>query len=243
VLVLVGDLRPGAALDTAESALGSWAPGGGAPGLEPPAPPAAGPTLIVDRPGAVQTNIRIGGPAVGRGHPLYPGLALANLVFGGYFTSRLVENIRERRGYTYSPGSGVTQLRSAAHLMVAADVATEVTAPALLEMRYELCRMVSAPAEADELTAAKRYLSGTMSTSVQTQAGLASYLSTLAARDLPITYLRDLPREVERLGPGDVLEAARRFMSPKRLTTVMVGDAAAIRDDVEATDEVEVVTR
>ena len=208
ILVLVGDISPARALDLAEAALGTWETGAGKPGLAAPPPTAPGPTLLVDRPGSVQTNIRMGGFAVGRTHPDYPSLALGNLVFGGYFVSRLVDNIREKRGYTYSPGSAVQQNRQAAFFFVQADVATEVTGPALVEMRYELGRMLAGPIDEAELTSAKRYLSGTMSMSIQTQAGLAAFLAMLASRELPVEYLRDFPAAVEALSETEVIEAA-----------------------------------
>ncbi len=209
ILVLVGDIAPNRAVDLAEAAFASWQGGGGVPGLAEPARAKPGPTLLIDRPGAVQTNIRIGGPAIGRTHPDYPKLALANLIFGGYFVSRLVDNIREKRGYTYSPGSGVGQNRQASYFVVQADVGTEVTAPALLEIRYELQRMLVGPIEEAELLSAKRYLSGTLSMSIQTQSGLAGYLGTLAASDLSLEYLRDFPAAVDALTADDVMEAAR----------------------------------
>ena len=240
ILVLVGDVPPNRALDLAEAALSSWEAGGGTPGLPTPKPAAPGPTLLVDRPGAVQTNIRIAGPAVGRNHADYPKLALANLVFGGYFVSRLVDNIREKRGYTYSPGSGVQQNQQASFFFLQADVGTEVTGPALVEIRYELNRMLAGPVDEAELLSAKRYLSGTLGMSIQTQAGLAGYLSTLASSGLPIEYLRDFPATVAGLTEADVIDAARTYLDPRKLTTVMVGDVAAIRPAVEAFDDVEV---
>ena len=116
--------------------------------LAAPGPPRRGPVLIVDRPGSVQGSIRLGGPAVDRSDPAYPTLAAATAVFGGYFASRLWANLRERRGYTYSPSTGVVQRPSASHLVVGADVATEVVGPALLETRYELGRMAESLVEA-----------------------------------------------------------------------------------------------
>jgi predicted Zn-dependent peptidase len=166
---------------------------------------------------------------------------LANLVFGGYFSSRLVENIRERRGYTYSPGSVIQQHRSAAHVVVVADVGTEVTGPALVEMRYELGRIVATVAADDELEAAKRYLAGTIALSTQTQAGLASYLGSLAVNGVGIEYLRDFPRTVAKLGAEEVRDAAWRYLAPRSLATVMVGDADRIQGAVSAFDDIEVV--
>lgn len=240
ILVLVGDVAPNRALDLAEAALAAWPPGGGTPGLRPPLLSRRGPVLLVDRPGTVQTNIRIGGPAVGRTHPDFAKLSLANLVFGGYFVSRLVDNIRERRGYTYSPSSSIHQKRSASSFHVQADVGTAVTAPSLVEIRYELNRMVAGPIDASELLSAKRYLSGTLSMSMQTQSGLAAHLGMLAMNGLTVEYLRDHPASVEALTEDDVIEASRRYLDPRRMTTVMVGDVDAIRRAVEALDDVEI---
>jgi predicted Zn-dependent peptidase len=239
ILVLVGDVPSDRAVDLAEAALASWDGGGGVPGLRAAAPIVPKPILLVDRPGAVQTNIRIGGPAIDRTQEGYPALALANLIFGGYFVSRLVDNIRERRGYTYSPGSGVQQNRAASYFTVQADVGTEVTGPALVEIRYELQRMVAGPIDAAELISAKRYLSGTLSMSIQTQSGLAGYLGTLASWGLPIEYLRDFPAAVDALGEDDVVTAARRYLDPRKHSMVLVGDATQIRPVVEALEDVE----
>ena len=108
----------------------------------PPAPTLCTPGIeLVDRPGAVQSNIRLGGPAPRRTDPDLAAVRLANMIFGGYFSSRLVENIRERRGYTYSPRSSVDHQAAGSSFLVEADVATEVTGPALLETWYELGRM------------------------------------------------------------------------------------------------------
>src|ERR671927_1433283 len=101
------------------------------------------------------------------------------MVFGGYFSSRLVENIRERRGYTYSPRSAVEHLLAGSSFLVEADVATGVTGPALLETLYELGRMALTPVTEAELDAARRYLLGSLALRTATHAGLASTLSSL----------------------------------------------------------------
>jgi zinc protease len=243
ILVIVGDLAPDRTVDLVAEHLGSpWKSGGKAGGLKPPKPilPPS-PILIVDRPGAVQTNIRVIGPALGRDDPGYAAQAIANLVYGGYFTSRLVDNIREEKGYTYSPRSLVQQYRQSSHFITAAEVGTEVTAAALMEIRYELGRMISTDVEDAELTAAKRYLAGRSSMGIQTQSGLASSLSVLAVHGLPVSYLRELPAQAEALTTEEVRAAAQRFLALRRLHTVLVGDAARIRGELEAFDDVEVV--
>lgn len=242
VIVLVGDIRPDRAVAQVEEAFSGWKGRRGDVGLPAPAPLKPGATVLVGRPGAVQTNIRLGGNAINRRHDDWPALVLANLVFGGYFVSRLVDNIREKRGYTYSPHSMVQHLRSASMFWLQADVGTEVTGPALVEIRYELERMLAGPIEEAELRSAKRYLGGTTSMSIQTQAGLASYLALLATNDLPLEYLRDYPKRVEAVTETEVIEAARKYLAPWKLATVLVGDADAIRSTAEAFGPVEVTT-
>jgi predicted Zn-dependent peptidase len=240
-MVIVGDVSPSKAAELAEEALGLWRgrPAGARPAR--PAPPPTGlPTLIVDRPGAVQTNIRMAGRWEPRGAPNFYELALAHIVFGGYFSARLVKNIREDKGYTYSPGSAIDHRRLSSTFVVAADVGTDVTGPALLEIHYELGRMTLLPVAQEELDAGRRYLAGVTMLSTQTLSGLASYLDSITAAGLGIDYLRDFRTNLERVTPDDVLRVAADYLSPRNLLTVMVGDASEIRTQVEALDPVEV---
>ncbi|MCK9926088.1 insulinase family protein [Frankia sp. Mgl5] len=238
ILTLVGDVDPERALDAVEAALGSWT-GTAAPG-HPPAPvPTAGPILIVDRPGAVQTNIRMGGRALNRSAPAHPALRLASTIFGGYFSSRLVSNIREDKGYTYSPRSSVDHHQAGSRLTVAADVSTDVTGPALLEILYELGRMAVLPPEAEELEAARQYLIGTLALSSATAAGLAGTLSGLSGAGVGVEYLRDHPRALATVTAADVQAVSAQLLAPSGLVTVLVGDASKITESVRALGAVE----
>ncbi len=156
------------------------------------------------------------------------------MVVGGYFSSRLFKNIRELRGYTYGVQSGIDHRRLVSTFSTATSVATEVTAPSLLELRYELARMTALPVERDELDAARRYLAGVTSLQVQTQAGLATYLDAITAAGLDIGYLRAFRRNLDAVTPDQVRDAAIQFLAPNGLATVFVGDASKIRRDVEA---------
>lgn len=205
-LVLVGDLDPAAAVDTVAASLAGWTGEGTAVAAPPVPQPVPGPLQVVDRPGAVQSNVRLGGPAPGRTDPDLPAVRLANMVYGGYFSSRLVENIRERRGYSYSPRSAVDHLAAASSFLVEADVATEVTGPAFLETWYELGRMALAPVSADELDAARRYVLGSMALSTATHAGLASTLSALAGSGLPPQWLAEHQQALARVTAEEVLD-------------------------------------
>lgn len=242
-LILVGDVRPQKAVEEIERAFAAWK--GRTSGKAPPAPPALPrglPALLVDRPGAVQTNIRLAGSGLPRRHEDFYALALASMVAGGYFSSRLFKNIRELRGYTYGVQSVIEHRRLLSTFTLATSVATEVTAPSLLEIQYELARMAALPVEREELDAARRYLAGATALQIQTQAGLASYLDAITAAGLGVDYIRAFRRRLDAVTVEHVREAAIRFLAPQNLTTVLVGDASKIHSDVEALTPVEPVS-
>lgn len=233
-LVMVGDLPPGKLIDAAERALIGWkGKPEGSPirkasidirvGLE-----------LVDRPASVQTVLMLSGAAVRPGHEDEPALALANMIFGGYFSSRLVANIRERNGYTYSPRSQIQQRAAASTFTVQADVATNVTGPALLEIQYELGRIASLAVTDAELDSAKAYLIGTAAIALSTQAGVTAALTRLAAHNLPWTHVRDHGRAIAKVSAEEVRQAAARYLAPTALTAVAVGDASVVRSDLAA---------
>lgn len=234
VLVLVGNVDPAATLDLVEAALGDWAPTGLAhqtppvPGLTP------GRLLLVDRPGSVQSSLRTALPAPPRAHADYAAFQLANLVFGGYFSSRLVENIREDKGYTYSPHSAVDHSAAGSITLVSADVATEVTAPALLEIGYELGRIATLPPTSDELEQARQYAIGTLALSVSSQAGLAGMLTALAGTGLDINWLAEHPTRLAKVTLDEVAAAAAGYLAPSGGVTVVLGDASQVAGPVGA---------
>jgi predicted Zn-dependent peptidase len=156
------------------------------------------------------------------------------MIFGGYFSSRLVENIRERRGYSYSPRSSVDHLVGASSFLVEADVATEVTGPAFLETWYELGRMALLPVTEEEVDAARRYVLGSMALSTSTHAGLASTLSALLGAGLPAEWLAEHQRALAAVTVDEVREAAARYLTPSGLTAVVVGDAERVSDSLRA---------
>jgi predicted Zn-dependent peptidase len=188
----------------------------------------------VHRPGSVQSQLRLSAPAVGREDPRYAALQLANLVFGGYFSSRWMENIREDKGYTYGAHSGIEFVADGAVLGVETDVASDVTAAALLETRYELGRLVAVPPTAAEVDAARAYAVGSLLISLDNQGGLASTLAALAADGLGIDWLRAHPGRLEAVTPEQVADAALAFFAPAGFTGVVVGDADVIGERVRA---------
>ena len=238
-LVIVGDVNPEKALDIAAKALGGWT-GPGRDGDVPATPELRpGPLLLVDRPGSVQSSLRMALPAVPRTHPDHAALQLANLVFGGYFSSRWVENIREDKGYTYGPHTSVEHFVAGSSLVVAADVATEVTGPALLETLYELGRLASLPPGADELEQARRYALGTLQLGMSTQAGLAGLASMYATFGLRLDYLAEHAARLAAVTREEVAAVATRYLAPSRAVTVVLGDAERIEGPLAALTAVE----
>jgi predicted Zn-dependent peptidase len=228
-LVLVGDVAPAKMIELATAALRRWQ-GPSVRGRVPklPTPPSHQPLLVIDRPGSVQTSVRLARPAVPRSDPRSAALQLANLIFGGYFSSRWTENIREDKGYTYGPHSRIDHQVLGSTLAFDVEVATEVTGPAMLETLYELGRIASLPVTSDELESVRQYAIGTLALSTATQAGLASTLSMLSAFGLGLEWILEHPKRLQALSLEDVSAAAAEFFAPASLTAVVVGDAAAI---------------
>lgn len=228
VLVLVGDVTPDRMVDAAREALDGWTGTAKAAKMPPLPTPPAGPLLVVDRAGSVQTSLRMGRAGIGRDDERFAALQLANLVFGGYFSSRWTENIREDKGYTYGPHSRIEHNVLGSTLTLDAEVATEVTAPAVLETWYELGRIASLPVTADEVESTRQYAIGTLALSTATQAGLASTLSALSAFGLGLEWLKEHPARLLRTTVDDVTAAAAEFFTPAQFTSVVVGDASVI---------------
>lgn len=234
VLVLVGDITPQRVVDTVATALAGWHSEYAATELAPLPEVTGGDLALVHRPAAVQSQLRLSAQALPRTDERYPALQLANLVFGGYFSSRWVENIREDKGYTYGAHSGFEFTPHGATLLADADTASEVTAAALLETRYELGRMAVVPPDDSEVDNARHYATGSLMIGTSSQAGLAGHLSTLARLGLDIDWLRAHPARLLTVTTGQVADAAAEFLAPTRITGVVVGDAEQLAAPLSA---------
>jgi predicted Zn-dependent peptidase len=243
LLVIVGAIEADRARALAEAKLGGWRGRGEAPPPVPAAPSASRPAiLLVPRAGAVQSEIRVGRPAVLATDPDFYPLLVANTVFGGAFASRLVENIREEKGYTYSPGSSVDTMAAGGLLTVAAAVRNEVTAAALLEIHYELDRMATTLPEAEELARAKRYQTGLYLLRNQIQGAVAATLVGYWMRGLPPEELAAFVPKVEAVTAEQVREVSVRHLASRSQTVVVGGDVDAVRGGVEVFGPATVVT-
>jgi predicted Zn-dependent peptidase len=167
-------------------------------------------------------------------------LGLTNSLYGGAFNSRLVMNIREDKGYTYSPRSGVHALRQRGYFSVSAAVRNDVVAASLTEIFYEIDKLRSTPVPEAELADAQNYLSGVFSMGLATQDGLLSQFSTVALNELPDDYLETYRAKVRAITPGDLLETARKYFDSANMQIVVVGDRAQIESQAALFGELEV---
>jgi zinc protease len=229
LLIMVGDFSTDSMLQQVKGVFGRWT----APKPEPPISPApprqSGRRVhLVRMPGTVQTHIVVGNLAVTRRDRDWYRLTLANSIYGGAFHSRLVLNIREQKGYTYSPGSTLHALRQYGYFTVRAAVRNEVVAATLTEIFYEMDRMRSLRVTPDELDSARHYLTGVFSLGVATQNGLLGQLSTVYLDELPDDYLETYRERIHALTADDVLAAARHHFDSAHAQIIVVGDPAEI---------------
>lgn len=197
--------------------------------------------ILVDRPGSVQSTLRIGHPAPHRAHPDYVPMMLAGTVLGGAFTSRLNHLIREVRGYTYGIRADFGMSRRFGRFVVSAGVQTGVTVPALLDTVGEITRTQAEGVTEAELAVARSWRAGQLSVELQSPRAIAAALTTLVVHGLPDDYHATLRRRLLDASVAEVSAAARTHLRAEGLTLAVEGDAAVIRDELTASGLGEVV--
>jgi len=240
LLLLVGDFDPQEMLKTIETVFHAW--NGKQPeakAFPAPANPRGRRVYLVHMPGAVQTQILAGCHAITRKHPDWIKLGVTNCLYGGAFNSRLVMNIREDKGYTYSPRSGVTPLRQHGFFSVSAAVRNDVVAASLTEIFYELNKLRSLPVPPAELADAQNYLSGVFSLGLATQEGLLTQFSTVAEHELPDDYLETYRAKVRAVTTEELLATARKYLDSENMQMVLAGDRSQIESQAALFGEVE----
>src|SRR5947208_69508 len=185
---------------------------------------------FVARPNSVQTTLVLAGFGPLRSDPDYEGAEVADAIYGGTFTSRLVTNIREDKGYTYSPGSNLATLRQAATLRTQADVRNAVTGASLNEIIYELNRMATTSPTEEELTRAKRSLLGIEAILLQSRGAVAGELADLWLNGLGPDAIGRYNRKINATTAEDVDAIARKYFPASHMTIVAVGEEKVIRD-------------
>lgn len=236
-LVVVGDTTLEGVLPLIESSFGPWKAAGGATPAVPALPPAPQLTrrevLLIDRPGAAQSQVRIGWIGVPRSTPDYFALAVLNTILGGSFGSRLNQNLREQHGYTYGAGSVFDMRISAGPFVAAAGVQTDKTAEALTEFFKEL-NGIRQPVPADELAKVKNYLALRFPQQFETTRNIAGRLVESIIYGLPEDYFATYVDRIQAVTAEEVRRAAERYIQPDRFAVVIAGDRLGIEAKVRA---------
>jgi zinc protease len=230
-LVVVGDVDTDEVSALAERTLGGWS---GSPSSKDDFVAAAATTqrrvLVVDRPGSVQSEIRVGHVGAARSTPDYFALSIANLVLGGMFTSRLNLNLRERHGFTYGVRSSLSLRSQPGPFEVSTSVANDVTAAAVREIFSEMEKLAADGPTEDEVAAARDFAAGIFGVQLETSNQIASRVSQLVVYGLPDDYFHRYRDEVRAVTRDESVAAARRHVRPSEAQVVVVGDASQVAE-------------
>lgn len=228
-LIVVGDVDGREIQALAEEHLGSWS---GRPNVaqdfEAVPQAAERRVLVVDRPGSVQSEIRLGHVGAARSIPDYFALSIANMVLGGTFTSRLNLNLRERHGFTYGVRSRFSYRSRPGPFEISTAVGTDVTADAVREIVAELDGLAGEGATDDEVAAARDFAAGIFGLQLETTSQIAARLAQLVVFSLPDGYFHQYRDRMRSVTTTEVAEAARHHMRPAEAQIVVVGDADRI---------------
>ena len=236
-LIVGGDLTGIDVGAVAERLLGQWGPAVGASATGKIVDAGAVRhrfVRVLHRPGAVQTEIRIGHVGAPRRIDDFHAMSVMGAILGGLFNSRLNMKLREEKGYTYGAGAGFDLRRAAGPFAARAAVNTEVTVPAVIDFLAELDRIRDAPVADSELRAARDFLVGVFPLRFETPGPIVGALSGLVVHDLPEDELARYRPAIEAVTVEDVLESARSRIDPDRAAILLVGDADAFGAELEA---------
>jgi zinc protease len=232
-LLVVGDVDPAATFAAVEKSFGGWGRGDVPKPSFTAIPALSGRRLyFVQRPNSVQSSISLGNVAIKRGDPRWYELTLANTVYGGAFNSRIVRNIREEKGYTYSPASIMTGFADAGFYRFAADVRNDVTGATLAEVFKEIDKLRAEGSSGTELQGAKSYLRGIFPIQTATQGGLAQVLNTVYVFGLPKDYPEAFVGKISALTPEQVKSGANVLLGSENSVIVVVGDYTKVKDQL-----------
>jgi len=187
---------------------------------------------VVDRPGAAQSTVYVGLPTIDPSNSDFIQLQVMNTLLGGSFGSRITANIREQKGYTYSPSSQISVRYRDAFWAEVADVTTAVTGPSIKEILYEIDRLQKTPPSDAELNGIKNYLGGIFVIQNSSRGGLIGRLQYSDLHQLGDDYLETYVQKVFAVTPEQVQQTASKYILSDKLTIVLVGDKAKIADQI-----------
>jgi zinc protease len=232
-LVVAGNISMNELKPLAEKVLGSWSRGGASrPALGAPEPVAAR-IIIVDKPGAPQTQLRVFAIGAPRSTPDFRAIQVMNNGLGGLFSSRIYHNLREEHGYTYGAFSRLRALAHGGWFVSGSGVRTEVTAPAVGEMVKEIKRMPEAPITPQEMTLAKSSIVRALPSSFETTTDTIGMLADIPIYNLPLDYYAQFSKKVDAVTDANVHEVAKKYLLPDKMLVVVVGDRKVTEGDLK----------
>jgi zinc protease len=232
VLYVVGKFDDKAVSAAINSTFASWKPGAeiNYPDIKASA---VADTLTVDRKGAPQTTLMVGLPVATPTNKDYLPMLVTNSLLGGSFGSRITANIRENKGYTYSPNSAVQNRKGSSLWFEQADVTSEHTIDALNEIEKEIKRLQVEPPSKEELEGIQNYMAGIFVLQNSTPDGIIGQLNFLDLYGLDDSYLNNYVKNIYKVTPENISQMVRSYIQYDKMTKVMIGDKAAIQQQVE----------
>ena len=234
-LIVVGDIDTASLRALAEKQWGAWnaTDASSAFGANAPVATTKARVVIVDKPDAPQTELRVGRIGAARTTPEYPALQVLNEALGGAFSSRINLNLREEKGYTYGAASRFEYGRLPGPFAVRTAVRADVSAPAIKEILGEFKRAESTPFATTELARARGSLEQSLPGLFETNGAIAASFGELFAYRLPLDYYRTLPAAFSRVDAGTVEKLARRYLDPASMVVIAVGDRKRIEAELK----------
>jgi zinc protease len=226
ILAIVGDISAEEAFAGAERAFGTWSASERTAGKAGDVPPPTRRVIVIDRPGAVQTEIRVGHIAVPRRNPDYLALDLATKILGGEGGNRLHRVLRSERGLTYGASADINALKETGDIVAETDTRSETTGEALRLIVDEFWKLQRQPVEQRELTDAQSYLTGNFPLTIETPSEIALQILNAVFYGLDLNELQTFRERVNAITADDIQRVTRQYLHPDRLSIVLVGDAS-----------------
>jgi zinc protease len=232
-LIVAGAMTAEELREQVEQTFGAWQ--AGTPAQAAPGTPATtrARLVIVDKPGAAQTQLRVAAIGAARSTPDYPALEVMNMSLGGLFSSRINLNLREQHGYSYGAGSVFQYRKSPGPFYVATGVRTDVTGPSVSEIFKEINRMEEVPLAADELALARDSLVRSLPGLFETSQQVVGSLANVYVYDLGLDYFTKYAQQIGAVTAEAAHDVAKRYLVPGKMIVVAVGDRAKIAPQLQ----------
>ena len=233
VLAIVGDVTHEQAFAVAEKTFGSWAKAEVSAATGGEVPPPTRRVVVVDRPGAVQTEIRVGNIGLARKHKDFLALDIALKILGGEGGNRLYRVLRSERGLTYGAEADIHALKDTGDIVVNTDTKSETTGETLRLILDEIWRLQRERVNPRELAGAQDYLTGNFPLTIETPSAIALQVLNAVFYGLDLEELQNFRERVNAITPDDIQRVARQYLHPERLSIVLVGDASVFAKDLK----------